>query len=153
MHDANPSSPLTGTWFIVRTSLPLWRRRDNPAVTYAPLPDGAIADLVTWRTGERAGVIVGQDRRDGADWVWRGAGPLTRHLSSRWRVLAHAPQDDWALAHFDRTLITGEGVDLYARHIDLSAEAVDAALAALAGAGRAARFAPRLFAPKHDPAP
>ena len=151
MHDADASSPLTGTWFIVRTSLSLWRRRDNPAVTYAPLPGGEVADLVTWRTGDRSGLIVGQDRRDGADWVWRGVGPLTRHLSSRWRVLA--TDADWALVHFDATLVTGEGVDLYARRVDLDAQALDAALAALAGAGRAARFATRLFAPKHDTAP
>jgi histidinol-phosphatase (PHP family) len=150
MPDQFIDAPLLGTWFIVRTSLPLWRRRDNPAVTYAPLPDGAIADLVTWRTGERSGVIVGQDRRDGADWVWRGVGPLTRRLSSRWRVLATDPKDGWALVHFDKTLVTGEGLDLYARRVDLDAEAIDAAFAVLASEGRAARFATRLFTPKHD---
>ena len=70
--------------------------------------------------------------------------------SSRWRVLARDPKGDWALVHFDKTLVTGEGVDLYARRVDLDAGSIDAASIALAGAGRAARFATKLFTPRHD---
>lgn len=36
---------LSGTWFVVRTSLPFWRGRTHAAITYAPLPFGVPVGL------------------------------------------------------------------------------------------------------------
>lgn len=103
-----------GTWYIVRTSLPFWKPRQNPTVTYAPLPDGRVVDTVSYTRRGRERLVVGVDEPDpDGSWVWRGITPLTRLVSSRWRVLASA--DDWAVTHFEKTLFTPAGWDVYCR--------------------------------------
>lgn len=117
MHDAT----VAGTWFVVRTSLPFWRTRDDPTVTYTPLPDGRVVDTVRYTRRGKVRLVHGLDEPtpDGG-WKWRGVTPLTRLASSRWRVL-HG-EEEWAVTHVDRTLFTPEGWDVYARAPTLAAE-------------------------------
>ncbi|NTY02356.1 hypothetical protein [Deinococcus sp. JMULE3] len=140
---------LTGTWFVVRTSLPLWRTRDNPSVTYAPLPDGRVVDTVRFTRGGRAGLIIGVDTPfpDGG-WAWRGVSLLTRFTVSRWRVLAAG--DGWAITVFERTPFTPAGLDVYARTPALTAAQVQELEAALDGLPAAQPFRAALFSPQHD---
>lgn len=105
---------LKGTWFIAQTSLPMWRKRQQPSVTYAPLPDGRVLDTVQFWQGGRSHLIMGVDSAqvDGS-YHWRGLSLLTRLVVSRWRVLAAG--DGWAITHFSRTPFTPAGVDVYSR--------------------------------------
>lgn len=124
--------PVSGTWYIVATSLPFWRRRTDPAVTYAPLPDGRVLDTVTYRSRGRSRIVLGADTRAGDGWSWRGLTPLTRLTSSRWRVEASGstgdgPEHEWAVTSFEKTLFTPAGVDVYCRAPQITPQARDAA--------------------------
>ncbi len=133
---------VSGTWYVVRTSLSFWRRRTDPSVTYAPLPDGRVVDTVRYLSRGRPRLVVGVDVPDGEGWVWRGITPLTRLTSSRWQVVE--AQDEWALTHFEKTLFTPEGWDVYCRAPQVSASSEEALRAALAR-----HDVPDLFAPLH----
>lgn len=133
---------VSGTWYVVRTSLPFWRRRTDPSVTYAPLPDGRVVDTVRYLSRGRPKLVVGVDVPDGEEWVWRGITPLTRLTSSRWQVVQ--AQDEWALTHFEKTLFTPEGWDVYCRAPQVTASSEEALHKALAR-----HDVPDLFAPRH----
>ncbi|WP_155297748.1 hypothetical protein [Deinococcus kurensis] len=140
---------LSGTWFVVRTSLPLWRARDNPSVTYAPLPDGRVVDTVRFTRRGRPGLIVGLDSPlPGGGWAWRGVSLLTRFTVSRWQVLAAG--DGWAVTVFERTPFTPAGLDVYARAPELTPEQQREVEAALDGLPAAQPFRAALFSPRHD---
>ncbi|MDK2011241.1 MULTISPECIES: hypothetical protein [unclassified Deinococcus] len=140
---------VTGTWFVVRTSLPLWRTRDNPSVTYAPLPDGRVVDTVRFTRRGRPGLIIGLDSpQPGGGWAWRGVSLLTRFTVSRWQVLAAG--DGWAVTVFKRTPFTPVGLDVYARTPSLSAAQAQEVEAALDGLAGAQPFRAALFSPRHD---
>ncbi|MBZ9711730.1 hypothetical protein [Deinococcus multiflagellatus] len=140
---------LSGTWFVVRTSLPLWRTRDNPSVTYAPLPDGRVVDTVRFTRRGRLGLIVGLDRPlPGGGWEWRGLSLLTRWTPSRWQVL-HA-EEDWAVTVFARTPFTPAGLDVYARTRTLSPGQEIRVHEMLRGLSGARPFLAGLFSPVHD---
>lgn len=141
---------LMGTWFVVRTSLPFWRKRSDPRITYRPLPGGTIDDLVEYTSARgRAGRVHGIDTPDpfapGA-FHWRGTG-LTRLLTSHWRVLAI--DEDWAVTFFGRTPFTPAGMDVYAREPHPEPELVARALAAVPLQPEPAGHVERLFAPRH----
>lgn len=140
---------LSGTWFVVRTSLPLWRTRHNPSVTYAPLPDGRVVDTVRFTRRGRPGLIIGVDTPlpDGG-WAWRGVSLLTRLTVSRWQVLAAG--DGWAITVFERTPFTPAGLDVYARTPALTAAQEQEVEAALDDLPAAQPFRAALFNPVHD---
>ncbi len=140
---------LTGTWFVVRTSLPLWRTRDNPSVTYAPLPGGRVVDTVRFTRRGRPGLIIGLDTpQPGGGWAWRGVSVLTRFTVSRWRVLADG--DGWAVTLFEQTPFTPAGLDVYARTPTLSDPQKQEVEAALDSLPAAQSFRGALFSPLHD---
>ncbi|MEV4999529.1 hypothetical protein [Nocardioides sp. LML1-1-1.1] len=138
---------LDGTWYVVRTSLPFWRRRTDPAITYSPLPDGRVTDTVTYRRRGRERVVLGLDSAEpDGTWRWRGVG-ATRLLTSRWRVLAH--EEPWLVTLFERTPFTAAGLDLCWRTPDPDVAAVERVVASLAGLADAAPYRERLFGPAH----
>ena len=106
-----------GTWHIAMTNLPLWRKRAG-AITYAPLPGGAVSDVVSWQGGGRQGTIVGIDQPiddDAWQWEWRGVEPTTFFIKSRWRFIAGDLRLGWAVTEFEKTLFTPAGIDVYCR--------------------------------------
>lgn len=136
------TDPVSGTWQIVASSLPFWRSRSAPAVSYLPLPDGRVLDAVTYVRGGRDKLVLGVDTRTDAGFEWRGLQHVTRLTTSRWQVIASDetagdPADRWAVTAFDKTLFTPAGVDIYCRARDISPVARAAATAALAAAGLA----------------
>lgn len=144
------TDPVSGTWFIVATSLPFWRSRTAPSVTYAALPDGRVLDAVHYRRGGRDRLVLGADTPVDGGYLWRGLTPLTRLTSSRWRVVASddsegGPSERWAVTAFEKTLFTPAGVDVYCRAPSITADADAAARAVLTG--DLAGFAARLFEP------
>lgn len=107
----------TGTWHIVMTDLPLWRKRSG-TVSYLTLPGGEMADVITWQRHGRLGRVLGIDRpidEDGWQWEWRGVEPLTLLTRSRWRFLAGNLKQGWAVTAFEKTMFTPAGFDIYAR--------------------------------------
>ena len=152
---------VAGTWYVTRTSLPLWRRLDNPSVTYAPLPDGRVVDTVRATAGGRPRLIVGLDRPlhpspghgpDGEGrFEWRGLAFPTRFTPSRWEVLAHDPAGaEWAVTVFAPTPFTPAGLDVYTRAPRLLPDLETSLLRLLETLPQARAFVPRLFAPRHD---
>jgi len=122
-----------GTWYIVMTDLPLWRKRSG-VVSYLGLPGGELADVVSWRQEQRSGHIFGRDRPiedEGWQWEWRGVEPFTLFAKSRWRFLAGNLQQGWAVTEFEKTLFTPAGVDVYCRSSRPAHGQLSAALATL----------------------
>jgi hypothetical protein len=109
---------LLGRWSIVATTLPFWRGKREPAVTYTQRPDGSWSDELTWRDGRgRERRLRGVDRAvAGGRFVWRGTGLLSI-LSSEWGFVAVAPDTTWCATWFARASfgVTPEGMDVYAR--------------------------------------
>ncbi|WP_154793323.1 hypothetical protein [Occultella kanbiaonis] len=139
---------VTGTWFVVRTSLPFWRHRRDPRISYLSLPDGRVLDAVRYTRRGRERWVLGIDLPvPGGGYRWRGLGSLTRLTSSMWRVV-HA-EEDWAVTYFARTLFTPAGVDVYARGPTLGSRAERSALAQIAADPSAAEHLDELFAPAH----
>jgi hypothetical protein len=136
-----------GTWHIVESSLPLWRTRHHPTVTYAALPDGSLVDVVAYRSRRGASRrIIGVDERmpDGA-WRWRGVGAVTRYARSDWRFIAGDAAAGWAITAFARTPFTSAGIDLYFRERHPSQDIVALARHAAAADPRANSQVPALF--------
>jgi hypothetical protein len=143
---------LDGTWHIVATSLPFWRSRQAPSVTYTPLPDGRILDVVHYTTRGRSRLVIGADTLVDGGYHWRGLTPLTRLTSSRWRVVAEDqgasdPAAQWAVTAFEKTLFTPAGVDVYCRARAIDPAASEAARAAIAADPGVASFLSGLFTP------
>lgn len=140
-------SPLSGRWYVVRTSLPFWKQRTDPVISYTPLPDGRVTDTVTYRRGGRERTVLGLDRPLGADaWQWRGVG-ATRLLTSRWQVVAH--EGPWLVTFFEKTPFTAAGVDICWRSPAPEAAEVDQVIARVSDLTTVAPYVDRLFAPAH----
>lgn len=139
---------MNGTWYVVRTSLPFWRNRTDPAISYTPLPDGPATDTVSYRRGARPRIVVGIDHPVDDGWVWRGLGMITARTSSRWRFVAGGDQD-WAVSYFARTLFTPSGIDIVWRSPHPNEREVAGVTALLPRIPEAAPFVDRLFAPRH----
>lgn len=137
----------SGTWHIVESSLPLWRTRHEPTVTYAALPDGSLIDVVAFRSRRGASRrIIGIDRPLApGGWRWRGVGPVTRLARSDWRFVAGDAAEGWAVTAFERTPFTSAGIDLYFRSRHPSREMIDLARRAAFTDPRAKRWASALF--------
>lgn len=140
-----------GTWHIARSTLPMWRERAG-TISYCPLPDGSVGDVVTSRKGGRVSHIVGIDRpieAEGWQWQWCGVQPLTLLVRSRWRFIAGDADAGWAVTLFERTIFSAAGFDIYSRAPIIHADALMAAMQACADHSLAARHLPALFEPPH----
>jgi hypothetical protein len=113
---------LPGSWRIHATTFPMWLggKRSHPTITYTPLSGAGLVlrDEVSYRT--RSGAtrrVLGTDRYQQNDFLWRGRGPL-RVLSSRWRVVWVSEDDEVLVVTFDRSLVTPAGTDVLGRGDD-----------------------------------
>lgn len=126
---------LSGTWHVTHSTLPMWRKARNVAITYNPLPSASDAapkldDQVTYQElrGDTIKSVRGIDTPagDGA-WDWRGRGWLMI-ASSHWEVLGFGPSDAsesgrgqegggeaWVVTFFAKTIFTPAGIDIYSR--------------------------------------
>ena len=119
---------LSGTWYIIQSTLPMWKTKRNVDITYKPLPptsDGRARfdDTVTYQTmmSNKVKVVRGidtasSDTQMGA-WDWRGKGLLSI-ASSHWAVLTWADgkmEEQWVVTYFKKTLFTPAGIDIYSR--------------------------------------
>lgn len=107
-----------GRWHIVATTLPFWRKKRGPVVTYTERSDGSWSDVLSWRSARGSEKwLAGVDHTvPGGRFVWRGSGFL-RVLSSEWAFVASAPDLSWCATWFARASfgVTPEGMDVYAR--------------------------------------
>jgi len=135
--DGVPYNALMGKWFVVASTLPLWKGKKNVTITYTPIdgqPSTTFNDIVEYHSSKSAlptaskSTVKGVDRLDeaplftgkksGAKWNWRGKGWL-RIASSRWQLLGYhvgvEGEPEWAVTYFGKTLFTPAGLDVYAR--------------------------------------
>jgi len=126
-----PYTSFTGKWFVVASTLPLWRDKKNVTITYTPVqgePETTLDDLVEYHNnindnGAKSS-ITGVDKLEkkpnGACWKWRGKG-LLFIASSVWQVLGYGKLSntsvgiDWAVTYFEETIFTPCGLDIYSR--------------------------------------
>ncbi|RKW71413.1 hypothetical protein [Galactobacter caseinivorans] len=138
---------LHGTWHIRLTSLPMWRKRRAPTLSYLPMPDGSVLDVVAWKGRRRLRTIVGWDRPSGEGWQWRGAGLVTRFTPSLWSLVVWEEEGQWAVSRFERTPFTPAGTDVIFRDAEPEAAVLEAARAACLEHPATADLAGGLFAP------
>ncbi|KFY23710.1 hypothetical protein V493_05692 [Pseudogymnoascus sp. VKM F-4281 (FW-2241)] len=131
-----PRDSITGTWHVTHSTLPMWKKARNVAITYAPLSEDAnpkLDDTVTYQGLTNPGLktVSGIDTPagDGA-WSWRGKGWLMI-ASSHWQFLGYGgggecdEGEGWAVTYFQKTLFTPSGIDIYSRRKEgLGAEMV-----------------------------
>ncbi len=149
---------MLGVWYIVRTNLDFWRTRKNPSVTYTPIehaPRMKPRDTVRYGpAGKPPRKIPGVDTRDpdlSSRFLWRGSGPLTRFLKSRWFFLDHDEEyAEWAVTYFSKTPFTDAGIDIYAREPHLSEGKVAEIIAQMSDNELLERQAGKLFSPAHQ---
>ncbi len=135
---------LLGTWHVVATTLPFWRGKRAPALTYGALrgpglrwSDTVAYEAPAWLGGgytprRIVGVDTGHPDAPGR-FTWRGAGMLGL-LASEWSVVAVDPDGAWMLTWFARATfgVTPEGMDVCARRPDLDPAIVERVIADLA---------------------
>ncbi|KFY95804.1 hypothetical protein V498_03112 [Pseudogymnoascus sp. VKM F-4517 (FW-2822)] len=135
-----PRDSITGTWHVTHSTLPMWKKARNVAITYAPLSEDAspkLDDTVTYQnlTSPALKTVSGIDTPagDGA-WSWRGKGWLMI-ASSHWQFLGYGgggEGEGWAVTYFQKTLFTPAGIDIYSRRKEgLGAEVLEGITAAL----------------------
>jgi hypothetical protein len=112
-------SDLIGTWYIVRTTFPMWRNGKNshPALNYSRIPgseDSLLDDRVSYRRNGKPREIRGIDRQDSelsCHFIWRGRGLLSL-LTSEWYVVDFDRAAKVMAIYFSKTLFTPAGLDI-----------------------------------------
>lgn len=146
--------PLLGTWHVVATTLPFWRGKRAPVITYGALPGPGVrwSDTVAYEAPSVFGGgfvprrIVGVDTGDAETpgaFTWRGAGVLGL-LTSRWSYVAVDPDGAWTATWFARATfgVTPEGMDVCARRPDLDGGVIDAVIASVSARPELAHLGP-----------
>lgn len=118
---------MEGTWHVTHSTLPMWRKARNVAITYKSLPsntpDGPLRldDTVSYQSlsSDKVKTVSGIDTpADGLGaWHWRGKGWLII-ASSHWQVLGYGGgegEDQWVVTYFAKTMFTPAGIDFYSR--------------------------------------
>ncbi|KAH8916124.1 hypothetical protein BT69DRAFT_1270783 [Atractiella rhizophila] len=134
IHPPSASAPplpdlakLAGKWHVVSTSLPMWKSKKNVSISYTVLPDGTLDDLVEYHSSLSSPpettkkTVRGVDRvvHEGhAKFQWRGTGWL-KLFTSDWQLLALSDDGEIAVTYFSKTLFTPEGIDIYARDLNV----------------------------------
>jgi hypothetical protein len=113
-----------GTWHVTHSTLPMWKKARNVAITYKPLASDPtrLDDLVTYQSlsAPKLKSVSGTDTPAGAGcWNWRGNGWLMI-ASSHWEVLGYGDEEGegegrWVVTYFAKTLFTPAGIDVYSR--------------------------------------
>lgn len=112
-----------GRWFIVQTSLNLWRKRQNPSITYTPLDAQRMHDDVQYTINKKTKHIIGIDTQNVADprrFRWHGSAWYIRWVTSDWRIVEFNQAGGWCVVYFSHTVFTAAGVDIYARNKHMS---------------------------------
>lgn len=144
---------ILGTWHVVGTSLPMWKTRINPTITYTLLPDGSLLDTVQFGPTDQSTLILGIDRPDPqvpGGFIWRGLAPITRLTTSRWHFVALNVQEGWAVTCFSPTLFTPLGLDVYSRTPKMASQTLQAILQKVAAHPTCGLLIEQVFQPVHS---
>ncbi|KAJ8609100.1 hypothetical protein MRB53_039299 [Persea americana] len=113
-----------GTWHVTHSTLPLWRDKRNVRITYTPLSEGRLDDLVTYQgLGDDKG-----ERGDGngpSDGIGRSDDVATEPAAgaAAGAAVADGPGEQWVITYFAKTMFTPAGIDVYARKAEGLSEA------------------------------
>lgn len=120
---------LQGKWFVQLTNFPMWLKGDktNPEFNYRIVEQKSglqLLDEVVYEKGNKRKTITGYDTpadSSNTAFIWRGKG-LLFFVQSKWSIRHLAPNREWMLIHFDKTLFTPEGYDVITRKETVSPE-------------------------------
>ncbi|KZT58604.1 hypothetical protein CALCODRAFT_482230 [Calocera cornea HHB12733] len=170
-----PIAAFEGKWFVVQSTLGMWKTRKDVTITYTPHtppPHLAYNDHVQYRSSsapssKALSSVVGistllPTRGAGADdppaaisehgahFKWRGSGLLVI-ASSKWQVLGYDMDEGWAVTFFEKTLFTPAGLDVYVRQPGaVNKERMEAILSEVQGLGEeVGKLAESFFEVKH----
>ena len=90
-------SDLDGKWYVVRTTLSLWRNKENPAITYGVEDEHTMSDLVTYGDPKNPSRITGTDYATVGEvngFVWKGNQCITYCVSSKWNFVGKSQKKD-----------------------------------------------------------
>ncbi|KAF8335699.1 uncharacterized protein EI90DRAFT_3171838 [Cantharellus anzutake] len=157
-------SEFMGKWYVLHSTLPLWKNKKDVAITYSPKEPSQwlqFDDTVEYRSESAASsskpwtirgvdVLVGPTDPGrfvpGASFQWRGKGLLV-FSSSSWQVLGYG--DGWAVTFFSKTLFTPAGIDIYSRDKDLTRDLYDEIMLGLSKHEETRKLAEGMFEIKH----
>ncbi|KAH6669842.1 hypothetical protein B0J14DRAFT_597311 [Halenospora varia] len=117
---------LSGTWFIMKTSIPFWKDKRNASITLTKSTTGKTPNALDNLTTYHLLPDPSQKKIRGADtatkgldnvYDWRGHGWL-KIASSRWEVLGseQAGNDDgWLVVYTHGSMFTTGGLIVYSR--------------------------------------
>lgn len=120
---------IQGKWFVQLTNFPMWLKGDkvNPEFNYIIKERKGrlqLLDQVVYEKKKKRKTITGyntpQDSINRA-FIWQGKGFLF-FVTSKWSIVHLAPDQEWMLIHFEKTLFTPEGYDVITREKTLSQE-------------------------------
>ena len=131
---------LRGQWYLTYTNFSMWKNPKVYNVTFnytATQKDGiaCLLDEVKYVKGGKAGSIVGYDYIDSNDahkLVWQGKGWMF-WIKCPWKIEWVNNAQTCIVLSFEKTLLTGGGVDIVTRDKNPANEILDEALAVIAG--------------------
>lgn len=120
---------LEGRWYINQSDFPMWLKGDKikPTFNYSIQEKEGKKGLLDVVNYEKKGVIKsikGFDKvlnEQNTQFLWRGKGWLF-FVTSQWSILYLAPNKEWAIIGFKKTLFTPKGYDIISRQKKLSLE-------------------------------
>ena len=105
-----------------------------------------LRDEVLYTRRGKAQTVLGYDTpQTESHFLWRGEPWYMRWLTSRWQVALRGPEDRWIVTHFEKTLFTDAGVDVYAREATLTPETLEDIYAQMAKIEVLKPFAGEMF--------
>ncbi len=124
-----PIDIYTGKWYINMSTFPMWLKgnKTSPSFNYTIEMKDNIKVLhgdVQYLKKGKLKHIQGMDKptnKFNTAFVWHGKG-LLRLFKSKWEIIAYNPEQQWAIMHFQKTIATPEGYDLFSKQKQLDTQ-------------------------------
>ncbi|MDB5226837.1 MAG: hypothetical protein JWN78_1030 [Bacteroidota bacterium] len=119
-----------GKWYINKSTFPMWLKGDkkNPTFNYTIETKDSTqvlhGDVQYFKDGKLKH-IEGIDQplnEFNTAFIWRGNG-LLKLFKSKWEIVAYNEQEQWAIMHFQKTIFTPEGYDVFSKEKQLNKDA------------------------------
>ena len=125
--DSLSLTQLEGIWYINKSNFKMWLKsaNHNPTFNYTIAYQKkckGLKDVVAYQKNKKPKQIIGFDKpqnEQNTQFVWRGKGLLSL-FKSKWQIIYYS--NEFAIIHFQKTLVTGAGYDVISRQKKLSAE-------------------------------
>jgi lipocalin len=118
-----PLKTYVGKWYINMTTFPMWLKENKlyPTFNYTVEVKDNVqvlhGDVQYFTKNGKLKHIEGTDKPVNAfntAFEWRGTGFL-KLFKSKWEIIAYNAEEQWSIMHFEKTLATPEGYDLFSK--------------------------------------